>query len=63
MLCFTRRKDEQVRIGPNVIMTILSVEAGRVRMGFEAPPEVAIHREEYWQKVAKFHRERNNKEA
>ena len=43
----------QVRIGDNVIAKVISIRGGRVRLGFEAPPEVAIHREEVYQQIQK----------
>ena len=47
MLVLSRSKDECVRIGPDVTVTIVGVrENGAVRLGFTAPREVVIHRAE-----------------
>jgi carbon storage regulator len=46
MLVLTRKLGEKVIINDNITLTVVAVENGRVRLGFEAPREVAIYREE-----------------
>ena len=46
MLVLTRRKQEAIWIGPNIYVTVLDIQRGRVRLGFEAPRDVQIHRAE-----------------
>lgn len=46
MLILTRRTGETVMIGDNVTVTVLGVKGSQVRLGFKAPPEVHIVREE-----------------
>jgi carbon storage regulator len=46
MLVLTRRIGETIRIGPHVVVTILGVKGSNVRVGVEAPKDVAVHREE-----------------
>jgi carbon storage regulator len=46
MLVLSRTCGEQIVIGDNVIVSVLSVRNGRVRIGIAAPPEVPILREE-----------------
>lgn len=48
MLVLSRRKDERVVIGDNVVVTVIEIRGDRVRLGFEAPAEVVINREEVW---------------
>lgn len=48
MLVLTRRTNEKIRIGDNVILTILEVRGDQVRLGIEAPRAVSVHREEVW---------------
>lgn len=48
MLVLTRRTNEKIRIGDNVILTILEVRGDQVRLGIEAPRTVGVHREEVW---------------
>ena len=46
MLVLTRKKDEMIHIGDGIRVTVISVRGDRVRLGFEAPPEVRILRTE-----------------
>ena len=46
MLVLSRRNGERVRIGQFIEVTVLESHNGRVRLGFSAPPEIPIHREE-----------------
>ena len=46
MLVLTRKPGEQVHVGSNVVITVLSITRHRARIGIEAPAEVAVHREE-----------------
>jgi len=48
MLVLSRRKNEQVMIGDDTVVTVVEVLGDKVRLGFEAPKEVAIHRREVW---------------
>ena len=50
MLILTRRVDESLVIGDNVTVTILGVKGNQVRIGVDAPRDVAVHREELVQK-------------
>lgn len=46
MLVLTRKPGERVLIGDDIVVTILDTRGDGVRIGFEAPPGVKIHREE-----------------
>jgi len=46
MLVLTRKREQKIQIGPHVTVTILSVRAGAVRIGIQAPPDVKILRSE-----------------
>jgi carbon storage regulator len=54
MLILTRCLGESVRIGDEVTVTVLGVKGPYVRLGFAAPKEVAVHREEIYERM---HRE------
>jgi carbon storage regulator len=45
-LVLTRRTEESVVIGGNIIVTVLGVEGEKVKLGIDAPREVAILRSE-----------------
>jgi len=46
MLVLSRKKGERVVIGPDVYVTVIEIRGDRVKLGFEGPNEVPIHREE-----------------
>ena len=51
MLILTRRLGESVKIGDDVTVTVMGVRGAVVRLGFKAPQEVAVHREEVYQRL------------
>jgi carbon storage regulator len=51
MLVLTRRVGEIIRIGPDVVVTVLSVNGNQVRFGIDAPKDVAVHREEVFERI------------
>ncbi len=51
MLILTRRIGEVLRIGDDVSITILGVKGNQVRIGIDAPKDVAVHREEIYQRI------------
>jgi len=53
MLILTRRVGETLMIGDSVTVTILGVKGNQVRVGITAPKDVAVHREEIFQRIGK----------
>jgi carbon storage regulator len=51
MLVVTRRVGERIMIGSDVSLTILAVQGNQVRIGIDAPRDVAVHREEIYLKI------------
>jgi carbon storage regulator len=51
MLILTRRVGETVVIGNDVTVTVLGVKGNQVRLGVNAPREVAVHREEIFERI------------
>ena len=52
MLTLTRGVGETVRIGDDIEIHVVEVRGGTVRLGFKAPREIAIHREEVYRQIA-----------
>ena len=60
MLILTRRVGETVVIGDDVTVTVLGVKGNQVRLGINAPRDVAVHREEIYERIR---REQTEKES
>jgi len=51
VLIFTRKIGEGIRIGDQIQVKIIDIKGKQVRIGIEAPLEIAVHREEIFLKI------------
>jgi carbon storage regulator len=56
MLVLTRRRGEGVTIGPDIRIVVLQTKGGQVKLGIEAPPAVAVHRDEVYARIQEENR-------
>jgi len=61
MLVLSRKPGESVTIGDEVRITVLSISGKQVRIGIEAPSDIAVHREEIYNKIANEQNENEQK--
>ena len=51
MLILTRKIGESLIIGDDVEITVLSVRGNQVKLGVNAPKEIAVHRQEIYEGI------------
>ena len=56
MLVLTRKIDESIVIGDNIVVKVVAVENGVVKLGIDAPKEISIMRSELLEEIAKTNR-------
>ena len=53
MLILTRKAGQSIMIGDEIVVTVLETKGNQVRLGLTAPIDVAVHREEIFNKIQK----------
>lgn len=59
MLVLSRKQEEVIRIGHDVVIKIVEIGNDRVRVGIEAPLDVLVYRQEVYDAI---YREKNSEE-
>jgi carbon storage regulator len=56
VLVLTRRPNQSIVIGGEIVITVLEVRGDQVRLGIKAPRDVDVHRDEVWAELQKANR-------
>ena len=56
MLVLSRKLNQDIRIGENIIVRVIGIRGNHVRLGFVAPPDVLVMRDEILTKVPAYPR-------
>lgn len=51
MLVLSRKRDESIMIGNDVVITIIEIRGDKVRLGIEAPKATPVHRQEVYEAI------------
>ena len=51
MLVLTRKSGEAITVGDEITVTVLEIRGNQVRLGIQAPHDIAIHRKELYEKI------------
>ena len=51
MLVLTRKTQESIIIGEDIVLTVVEIRSGKVRLGIQAPKEVSVHRRELYEAI------------
>lgn len=56
MLVLSRRVNESIVIGSNIVVTVLEVKGDHVRIGIDAPRDISVHRQEVYAQISRANR-------
>lgn len=51
MLVLSRKRDESIVIGDDIVITIVDIRGDKVRIGVNAPTDVPVHRQEVYEAI------------
>ncbi len=53
MLVLSRKKNETIMIGTDIVLTVVDIRGDKVRLGIEAPKEIPVHRGEVYAAICR----------
>jgi carbon storage regulator len=56
MLVLSRQRDEVIKIGDDIEITVVDIRGDKVRLGITAPKEVQVHRKEVYEAIRRENR-------
>lgn len=60
MLVLSRKRNEQIVIADNIVITIVEIRGDKVRLGIEAPKSVPVHRKEVYEAIQRDNERKSN---
>ncbi len=60
MLVLSRKRDDAIMIGDDIVITVVDIRGDKVRLGVEAPSNVPVHRREVYEAIVADRREPND---
>ncbi len=63
MLVLTRKLEEKIQIGEDIVISVLGIDSTNVKIGIEAPKDVRIFRWELYEQIQKENRESSRKQV
>jgi carbon storage regulator len=57
MLVLSRRLNESIVIGNDVVITVLEIRGDQIRLGIDAPRSISVHRQEIYAELARANRD------
>ena len=55
MLVLSRKKNESIVIGEQIVVTVVEIRRDKVRLGVHAPRDVPVHRQEVYDEIQREH--------
>lgn len=63
MLVLSRKSNESIVIGDDIIITVVQIAGNKVRLGIKAPSNISVHREEVAIEIAAENQSTKEKES
>ena len=63
MLVLSRKPNESIVIRDDIVITVIDVRGDKVRLGFDAPKDVPIHREEVYERIKRENEQVENQDS
>lgn len=63
MLVLSRKAGEEILIGDDVRLQVVDIRGDKVRLGIDAPKELAVHRHEVWEAIKRSEQRDGNEAA
>jgi carbon storage regulator len=61
MLVLSRKSGEEIVVANDITVTVIEIRGGRVKLGFEGPSEIPIHRKEIYCRIADLDKTQRNR--